>query len=83
MNLLIFHSIIIWKIRGIPSSISYHLNIDALDNRHPHIPIVDMTPPSTWFVSKLAYTADEMYAGDGCHSDESQVLSHHLHGNFN
>ena len=31
----------------------------------------------------MAYTADEMYAGDGCHPDEAQALSDYLHGNIN
>ena len=42
-----------------------------------------MTPRSAWFDSKMAYTADEMYAGDGCHPDEAQALSDYLHGNIN
>ena len=40
-----------------------------------------MAPPSAWFDSKMAYTTDEMYAGDGCHSDEAQALSDYLLGN--
>ncbi|GAB7322533.1 hypothetical protein MBLNU13_g03457t1 [Cladosporium sp. NU13] len=28
----------------------------------------------------MACTADEMYAGDGCHPDEAQALSDYLHG---
>jgi hypothetical protein len=39
-----------------------------------------MAPLSAWFDSKMAYTADEMYAGDGCHPDEAQALSDYLHG---
>ena len=31
----------------------------------------------------MAYTADEMYAGDGCHPDEAQALSDYLYGKFN
>jgi hypothetical protein len=31
----------------------------------------------------MAYTTDEMYAGDGCHPDEAQALSDYLHGKFN
>lgn len=42
-----------------------------------------MTLPSSWFDSKMAYTADEMYAGDGYHSGEAQVLSDFLHGKLN
>jgi hypothetical protein len=30
----------------------------------------------------MAYTADEMYAGDGCHPDEAQALSDYLRGNL-
>jgi hypothetical protein len=82
MNLLIFHFITTWKIRGIFSFKLYLLNIDTLDNRHPHSPTVDMTPPSPWFDAKMAYTADEMYAGDGCHPDEAQALSDYLRGNL-
>lgn len=39
-----------------------------------------MTPPSAWFDSKMAYTADEMYAGDGCLPDEAQALNDYLRG---
>jgi hypothetical protein len=41
-----------------------------------------MTPPSAWFDSKMAYTADEMYAGNGCHPDEAQALSDYLRGHL-
>jgi hypothetical protein len=82
VNLLMFHFITTWKITGIIPFKSYLLNIDTLDNRHPHGPTVDMTPPSSWFDSNMAYTADEMYAGDGCHPDEAQALSDYLRGNL-
>ena len=42
-----------------------------------------MAPPSAWFDSKMAYTADDMYAGDGCHPDEAQALSDYLHEKIN
>jgi len=41
-----------------------------------------MAPHSAWFDSKMAYTADEMHAGDGCHPDEAQALSDYLYGKF-
>lgn len=41
-----------------------------------------MAPPSAWFDSKMAHTADEMHASSGCHSDEAQALSDYLHGMF-
>ena len=41
-----------------------------------------MPPPSAWFDLEMAYTADEIYAGDGCHPDEAQALSDYLYGEF-
>jgi hypothetical protein len=41
-----------------------------------------MAPSSAWFDSKMAYTPEEMYAGDGCHPDEAQALSDYLRGQF-
>ena len=42
-----------------------------------------MAQPSAWFNSKMAYTADGMYTGDGCHADEAQALSDYLLGKYN
>ena len=42
-----------------------------------------MAPPSAWFDPKMAFTVEEMYAGDCCHPDEAQALSDYLRGRFN
>jgi hypothetical protein len=82
VDLLVFHFIVIWKIRGTIVSGSYSLNIIPCNNRDPHGPAIAMTPPSSWFDSKMAYTADGMYAGECWRHDEAEALSDYLRGNL-
>lgn len=41
-----------------------------------------MPPSQTWFDSKIAFTAEELRIGDGCHQDEAQALSDYLSGSI-
>lgn len=75
VNLLVLHSVVIWNIKGTILSGSYPLNVVPCDNRHRHSPTVAKTPSSSWFNSKMAYIANEVTAGDGCHPDAAKKVT--------